>query len=87
MSLRINSLKKYRNELDFFKKEVDKIKINSIKKQGLSLISKLENEMKMIEQGHDSYYNGYINPVFLRDNISKSIDIRKKLHKLIKEIN
>lgn len=87
MTLNTSSIKKYTEELKFFKQKINAIRLPNAKSKGISLINELESQMKIIENGHNSTNNGYIRPSDLRDTIVNCANIRKQLHKLIQETN
>jgi len=83
--LSLKDSKSFQQEYSFYKAAIEQIEIKSARERGFSLLSKLHTCCNLIDEGHNSRNNGYINPRALRDNIIELVEIRKELAQLAKD--
>jgi hypothetical protein len=75
----------FQREYSLYKSAIEKIEIKSARERGFSLLSKLHTHCNLIDEGHSSANNGYIDPRALRNNVEQSVAIRQELNLLIKD--
>jgi hypothetical protein len=85
--LKVKQLNKFKKDLARYRREIDSIPNEDIKKKGYNLINKLIEEYNYIDAAHDPSTSKSLEPVRIRDNITRSIDLRIELDKLIKDLN
>jgi len=83
--LSLKDTERFQREYNLYKTAIDQIQIPLAKEKGLSLLSKLRTHCNLIDEGHNSRNNGYIDPRSLRDNILELVEIRKELAQLAKD--
>jgi hypothetical protein len=83
--LSLKDSESFRKEYSLYKAAIENIKVESARNRGFSLLSKLHTYCNLIDEGHSSVNNGYINPRALRNNIEQSVAIRQELNLLIKD--
>lgn len=84
---RIEESKKAKKEINFFKKEVNKIQNEDAKLKGIKLLGKLKEQTNIIYNNHTSLISKNIDAKHVRENIERLVSIRKELLKLIKDAN
>ena len=83
--LSLKDSESFRKEYSLYKTAIEEMQIPLAKEKGLALLSKLRTYCNLIDEGHSSHNNGYINPRALRDNITELVEIRKELTQLVKD--
>lgn len=83
--LSLKDSESFRREYSLYKNAVEKIQITAVRERGFSLLNKLQEYCHLIDEGHNSRNNGYIDPRALRDNILDLVEIRKELSQLAKD--
>jgi hypothetical protein len=83
--LSLKDSENFQREYSLYKSAIEKIEITSARERGFSLLSKLHTYCNLIDEGHSSANNGYIDPRALRNNIEQSVAIRQELNLLIKD--
>lgn len=83
--LSLKDSESFQREYSLYKTAIEKIEIKSARERGIFLLSKLHNYCNLIDEGHNSANNGYIDPRALRNNIEQSVAIRQELNLLIKD--
>lgn len=83
--LSLKDSKSFRQEYNLYKAAVEKIQITAVRERGFSLLNKLQGCCNLIDEGHNSRNNGYIDPRSLRDTILDLVEIRKELAQLAKD--
>ena len=86
MSLSDLKISKYEKDLKKYKREINKL--SNAKGQQIcgQLLKNIEHEMSIIRNNHDSRNGGYMNPLFVRENVVKLAKLRLKLEKLLKQL-
>ena len=82
--LRIKQSNKFKKDYMQYCKDIDNIQNEYVKKECQLLLSKIVEEYNFIDATHD-ITNKSIDPTKIRENVERSISLRKKLNKLIKE--
>jgi ERCC4-type nuclease len=85
MAYKLTKNPKIMEDYNKFKDAVQDIQNSRIKKQYEVLLKDFLNQIKIIEEGHSVYNNGFIDPKNNRENIIRLVELRRKLTKLIKE--
>ena len=83
--LKLKDSEQFQREYNLYKTAIERIEIKSARERGVSLLSKLHAYCNLIDEGHNSANNGYIDPRALRNNIEQSVAIRQELNLLIKD--
>ena len=83
--LSLKDSESFQKEYSLYKAAIEKIEIESARERGFSLLTKLCAYCNLIDEGHNSRNNGYIDPRALRDNIVDLVEIRKELTQLVKD--
>lgn len=83
--LRLSETKKFIQNVKNYERQINQITYDVSRLRGLELLDKLKTQCKLIDEAHDSRNNGYIDPRTVRDNIEKSVEIRKELNTIIKD--
>lgn len=81
---KITELPRVKKELKTFQESISEIGNPHIRKRAQTLYKELEKELQLIENGHAAELDGNIRPEDLRDNIIKSVQLRRELQKYIK---
>ncbi|MGY8868414.1 MAG: hypothetical protein ACKVJK_22640 [Methylophagaceae bacterium] len=72
-----------KDDLTNYKEAISRITNPNVKIQFETIFNDLVNQLNFIEEAHNSYNNGYIDPRQNRENVIRMIDCRKKLNKLL----
>ena len=73
---------KIQEDFQRYKIAVGNIQNLNVKKQFESYLRDFENQINLIDEGHNTYNNGYIHPKRNRDNVERLIELRTKLETL-----
>lgn len=84
--MRVEQFERFQKDLSAYKEKLKKLPENK-QKIATQLITQLVQNVKLIDQQHDSHFGGYANPKNIRENVEKSIDIRMAIEKLFKDAN
>lgn len=84
MTYKLSKSQKIKDDYMRYKEAVDKIQNNLVKKQYEVILQDFLEQVKMIEEGHSTYNNGYIDPRSNKENIIRLVEVRKKLELLVK---
>jgi len=82
--LKIKHSNKFRKEFAQYKQDIEKITNERVKKECYTLLHKLVEEFNYIDAVHDTV-NKSIDPTRVRENVQRSVDLRLKLNKIIKD--
>ena len=85
MSYKLSKSQKIRDDYTKYKEAVEKIQNKLVQKQYEAILKDFLEQIKMIEEGHNTYNNGYIDPRSNKENILRLVEVRKKLELLIKK--
>lgn len=75
---------KYKKDLARYKQIIENISDEKVRKKGEALINKFLSQAALIDAGHDSRNNGYIDPRSTRDSVINLVSIRRELESFIK---
>ena len=84
MSYKLKKNHKIMEDYYKFKSAVEKIQNLKVKKQYEILLKDFLNQIKIIDEGHSTYNNGFIDPRNNRENVIRLVDLRRKLTSLLK---
>jgi hypothetical protein len=82
--LKIKYSNKFKKDYAQYKRDIEKISNDDVKKECHVLLNKLVEEFNYIDAAHDSI-NTDINPTKIRENVENSVKLRQKLNKIIKD--
>jgi hypothetical protein len=83
--LRLQETDRFLRDYKRYQKDINRIESLSVKEYALQLLNELKTHCNLIDEAHNSRNNGYIDPRNIRDNIEKSVQIRKELNTIIKD--
>lgn len=83
--LRLNDSKEVRKEYKTYQHVIDNIENSDVKAHGQLLLDNLTHECNLVDQRHDPSNNIKIDPVSLKENISRIVEIRRQLNQLVKD--
>ena len=83
--LRLQESENFVRDIKNYRRQINQINDNAARLHGLKLLDELNTHSNLIDEAHNSRNNGYIDPRNIRDNIEKSVEIRKELNILIKD--
>jgi hypothetical protein len=72
--LKLKDTEKFQREYNLYKTAIEQIQIPLAKEKGLALLNKLRTHCNLIDEGHSSHNNGYINPRAIPRHINTSIN-------------
>jgi hypothetical protein len=84
MDYKLTRNQRVKEDIEKYTAAVGKITNNAIKRQYEILLKDFKKQIQLIDEGHSTYNNGYIDPRNNRENVERLISIRTKLDKLIK---
>lgn len=73
-----------KKELKIYQESINDIGNVQLKKRAQLLYDELVQELSLIDNGHAAEWDGNINPQDLRDNVVRSIELRRELKKFTK---
>ena len=82
--LKIKDSEKFQKDLLLYKSAIESITDKSIKQKYQILLNKLVEQFKLIDAAHDTV-NRDIDPTQIRDNVERSVKIRRQLSKIVKD--
>ena len=82
--LKIHQSKLWQKDFAQYKRNIEKISNEDIKKTCYNILNQLSREYAYIDAIHD-VSNKSIDPTKVRENVETSLALRKKLNKLIKD--
>jgi hypothetical protein len=82
--LKIKHSNKFKKDFAQYKRDIEKISNESVKKECYTLLNKLVEEYNYIDAVHD-VTNKSIDPTKVRENVERSVKLRQKLNKIIKD--
>lgn len=82
--LKIRNSNKFKKDFAQYKRDIEKISNDSVKKECYILLNKLIEELNYIDAVHD-ITNKSIDPKRVRENIERSVNLRRNLNKIIKD--
>jgi hypothetical protein len=81
--LKLKHSNKFKKDYAQYKRDIEKISNELVKKECYTLLNKLIEEFNYIDATHD-ISNKSIDPTKVRENVENSIILRQKLNKIIK---
>ena len=82
--LKIKSSNRFQKDLRLYKSAIESITDKNVKQEYQTLLNKLIEQFKLIDAAHDTV-NRNIDPTQVRDNVERSVQIRQKLNKIVKD--
>ena len=82
--LKIKNLKKFKKDFQKYKKDIESISNEKVKKDCYTLLNKLVEQYNYIDATHD-VLNRNIDPTKIRENVEQSIQLRIELNKILKD--
>jgi hypothetical protein len=82
--LKIKHSNKFKKDYAQYKRDIEKISNERVKKECYTLLNKLVEEYNYIDAVHD-IVNKSIDPIKVRENVEQSVNLRRKLNKIIKD--
>ena len=82
--LKIKHSNKFKKDFAQYKRDIDKISNDLVKKECYMLLNKLIEEFNYIDAVHD-IGNKSIDPTKVRENVERSTSLRYQLNKIIKD--
>ena len=82
--LKITQSKEFKKDIIQYKRNIEKITNEHAKVECNNILNKLINEYSYIDAAHD-VINKSIDPTKVRENVERSVSLRQKLNKLIKD--
>lgn len=83
--LKLQDTARFSNDFRRYQKAITLINNTYAKERALKLLVELKTHCNLIDEAHNSRNNGHIDPRNIRDNIERSVEIRKELDTLIKD--
>lgn len=83
--LKLSETEKFIRDVKNYERQINQMNNYTAKLHGLKLLNELKTHSTLIDEAHNSRNNGYIDPRTVRDNIEKSVEIRKELNTIIKD--
>jgi hypothetical protein len=87
MSLTDLKISNYENDIKKYKEKINNLTNKKGKVLCNNILFQIEEEMQLIQKSHDSRNGGYMDPMFIRENIIRVCQLRLKLDNLIKQSN
>ena len=84
--MKLSNSKKYKKDLTTFTKAVESISDKKRKVYYQKLLSEFINQVQIIDEVHNSFNSGLIQPHAVNDNIKQLAEIRYQLTQLSKDI-
>jgi len=81
---KMTDIPKVRRDLKQYQEAISAISNNHVRQRAQKLLDDLVYEFKMIDNGHASEYDGNIQPKDLRDNVVRSVELRRELEKYVR---
>jgi len=82
--LKISHSKRFKKDFAQYKRDIEKISNERVKKECYNLLNKLTEECNYIDAEHN-ITNKKIDTTKIRENVERSAQIRLKLNKIIKD--
>jgi len=82
--LKVKQSKKFKKDYAQYRRNLDKITNDQARKNGYELLNKLVEQFNLIDAVHETT-NTSIDPTKIRENVETSVQLRRRLNKLIKE--
>jgi hypothetical protein len=83
--LRLQDTNRFAQDFKRYELQIKKIKDTVAQERGRTLLTELKQHCHLIDEAHNSRNNGYIDPRNIRDNIERSVAIRRELNRLLKD--
>lgn len=82
--LKITNSEKYKKDLRLYKAAIESVTDERVKQEYQTLLNKLSEQFKLIDAAHDTV-NKDIDPVQVRENVENSVQLRRRLDKIIRD--
>jgi hypothetical protein len=83
--MQLSKFSKLQNDIDFYKSKISDLNNQRAKDKALQIITKIEYQVKLIDEAHSERNNGYIDPRAVRDNVETLQTLRIAMRKLFKD--
>jgi hypothetical protein len=83
--LRLQDTNRFAQDVKRYELQLKKINDVVAQERGRTLLTELKQHCHLIDEAHNSRNNGYIDPRTVRDNIERSVAIRRELNLIIKD--
>jgi hypothetical protein len=80
----MTDIPRVKRDLKQYQEAISALSNKHVQQKAQKLLDDLVYEFKMIDNGHASEYDGNIQPKDLRDNVVKSIELRRELEKYVR---
>mgnify|MGYP001089025862 CR=1 FL=1 len=82
--LKIKQISRFKKDHAQYRRDIEKISNENVKKECYTLLNKLVEQFNLIDAAHDTI-NTNIDPTKIRENVERSVSLRQKLNKIIKD--
>lgn len=82
MIKKLSQQSKIKQDFERYKIAIEKMQNQKVKKQFEIYLKDFQQQINLIDEGHSSYNNGYIDPKINRDNVERLVELRTKLETL-----
>lgn len=82
MIKKLSQQSKVKQDFERYKIAIEKMQNQKVKKQFEIYLKDFQQQINLIDEGHSSYNNGYIDPKRNRDNVERLVELRTKLETL-----
>ena len=83
---KITNYSKLKQDLDKYQNTINCMPDQSYKDKNQKILNQLKAAFQRIDNGHDTSFNGKIKPEVLRDTIIETVELRRQLEKLVKDV-
>jgi hypothetical protein len=83
--LRLQDTNRFAQDFKRYESQLKKVNDVVAQDRGRLLLNELKQHCHLIDEAHSSRNNGYIDPRNIRDNIERSVAIRRELNRLLKD--
>lgn len=87
MLRRLVESNRFKKEIRYFEREINKIGNDKARQRGLALMKKLRIQANAVDQSHDTSMDRKIDSENIREQVEIMTNIRKEISKLINEAN
>lgn len=84
MDYKLIRSQRVKEDIEKYTNAVEQITNTAIKRQYEILLKDFKKQVQLIDEGHSTYNNGFLDPRNNRENVERLTEIRTKLNKLIK---
>jgi len=81
---KMTDIPRVKRDLKQYQEAISALSNKHVQQKAQKLLDDLVYEFKMIDNGHASEYDGNIQPKDLRDNVVRSVELRRELEKYVR---